>query len=184
MNTGVVSRRYAKALLDYAMNNGNEEKVYKEIHTLAGHFARVPELRKTVDNPVLSKDKKHALLVEAAGGEGISEELKRFFMLVLDGKREKFLQFMTWSFIDLYRERKHILVGKLITAVESPQLVEHIRKKAGEKTNSTVEIRTEIDPSIIGGFIMELDGYRLDASVDYQLRKVKRQFIEKNRRIV
>ena len=42
MNTGVVSRRFAKALLAYAKGEGLEDKVYKEVKTLAAHFAEVP----------------------------------------------------------------------------------------------------------------------------------------------
>ena len=91
---------------------------------------------------------------------------------------------MTWSFIDQYRERKHILMGKLTTAVEAPELVRHLEEIGSLKTDSTVEIKANIDPSIIGGYIIEIDGYRLDASVADQLRRVKRQFIDKNRRIV
>ena len=75
-------------------------------------------------------------------------------------------------------------MGKLTTAVEAPELVRHLEEIGSLKTDSTVEIKANIDPSIIGGYIMEIDGYRLDASVANQLRRVKRQFIDKNRRIV
>ena len=183
MNIGVVSKRYAKALLDFAMARGNEEKIYKEVETLAGHFANVPDLKRTIENPVLTRKAKLDLLVEASGGN-VSEEMKRFLKLVIDGKREKFLHFMTWSFIDQYRERKHILMGKLTTAVEAPELVKHLEKLGSLKTDSNVVIKSNIDPSIIGGYIMEIDGYRLDASVANQLRNIRRQFIDKNRRIV
>ena len=183
MNIGVVSKRYAKALLDFAMARGNEEKIYKEVETLAGHFANVPDLKRTIENPVLTRKAKLDLLIEASGGN-VSEEMKRFLKLVIDGKREKFLHFMTWSFIDQYRERKHILMGKLTTAVEAPELVKHLEKLGSLKTDSTVVIKSNIDPSIIGGYIMEIDGYRLDASVANQLRNIRRQFIDKNRRIV
>ena len=100
MNIGVVSKRYAKALLDFAIAKGNEEKIYKEVKTLAGHFANVPDLKRTVENPVLTRKMKLDLLVEAAGGKDVSEEMKRFLQLVIDGKREKFLHFMTWSLAD------------------------------------------------------------------------------------
>ena len=183
MNIGVVSKRYAKALLDFAMAKGNEKKVYQEVETLAGHFANVPDLKRTIENPVLTRKAKLDLLVEASGGN-VSEEMKRFLKLVIDGKREKFLHFMTWSFIDQYRERKHILMGKLTTAVEAPELVKHLEKLGSLKTDSNVVIKSNIDPSIIGGYIMEIDGYRLDASVANQLRNIRRQFIDKNRRIV
>ena len=97
MNTGVVSMRYAKALLAYADAQGKEDQVYEEVKTLADHYVTVPGLRRAVENPVLDIETKLQLLQEAAGGKDVSEELKRFFRLVLEAKREKFLQFMTWS---------------------------------------------------------------------------------------
>ena len=113
MNIGVISMRYARALLAFAKARGTEDKVYDETKRLARVSVTVPQLRHTIDNPVLSMDAKHKLLCDAVGVENVSEELKRFFRLVLEEKREKFLQFMIWSYIDLYREDKHILIGKL-----------------------------------------------------------------------
>ena len=81
--------------------------------TLASYFERVAGLRHAVENPVLDIPTKLKLLQEAAGGANVSQELMRFLGLVLEEKREKFLQFMTWSYIDLYREDKNILIGKL-----------------------------------------------------------------------
>jgi F-type H+-transporting ATPase subunit delta len=43
------------------------------------------------------------------------------------------------------------------------------------KTNGTVEFNTEVDPSIIGGFILEYDTYRLDASVKHKLQTILSQ---------
>ena len=184
MNTGVVSRRFAKALLDFAMINGKEDRVYEEVKTLARNYSNVPKLRKAVDNPVLERSKKMALLTEAAGGKEVSDELTRFLELVLDRRRESFLHFIIWSFIDQYRSKKNIRIGRLITAVPSPKLVQHLEQLIGEDTHACVELETEVDPSIIGGFIMELSGYRVDASVSNQLKRLKNEFIARNRRIV
>ena len=184
MNTGVVSRRFAKALLDFACLEGNEDRVYNEVRTLARKYSDVPELRKAVDNPVLEKDKKRTLLITAAGGEGISEELKRFFELVLKGRRESFLPFMIWSFIDQYRLKKNIKVGKLTTAVPSEKLTEHLKQLIGKNSQANVELESRIDESILGGFIMEISGYRVDASVSDQLKRLKNGFLARNRRIV
>ena len=52
------------------------------------------------------------------------------------------------------------------------------------KTHGTVEFKTKIDPKLEGGFIFEIGTYRLDASVANQIKRVKQQFIAKNRRIV
>lgn len=184
MNTGVVSMRYAKALLAYAKAQGKEDAVYREVKLLAMHYTEVSGLRRAIENPVLDAEKKLDLLCEAAGGKTVSDELKRFFNLVLEERRGKFLQFMIWSYIDLYREEKHILIGKLTTAVASPKLISHLEQMASERTHGTVELEARIDPSLIGGYIIELAGYRMDASVVNQLKRVKRQFIARNRRIV
>ena len=110
--------------------------------------------------------------------------MTRFLSLVLEDRREKVLQFMMWSYIDLYQEDKHILIGKLTTAVSSPKLVAHLQKLAAEKTHGEVILEEKVDKSLIGGYIIELGGFRLDSSVANQLKRVKQQFIAKNRRIV
>lgn len=185
MDIGVVSVRYAKALLAFAKENGKEGQVYAEVKALADHYAQLPKLKKAIENPVLAEDEKLKLLIEVAGGEkGTSDELKRFFQLVLHARRENMLQFMFWSYIDLYREDKHIITGRLITAVPSEKLVKHITELLEQKTQGSAELETRVDPEIIGGYIMEVAGLRLDASVANQLLRVKRQFSERNRRIV
>ena len=185
MNTGVVSRRYVKALLAYAKTVNKEDKVYQEMKRLATYFDRVADLRHAVENPVLDVQTKLKLLHEAAGGANVSDELMRFFSLVLEEKREKFLQFMTWSYIDLYREDKNILIGKLMTAMPSPKLEDYLKKSLSKSNNNaTIELDTKVDSELIGGYIVEVAGYRMDASVANQLKRVKQQFIAKNRRII
>ena len=175
--------RYAKALLAYATAEKVEDKVYDEVKEFAGQYGRIPDLRRNITNPVLDAETKMKLLEEAAGGNPC-KELERFFRLVLQRRREEFLQFMAWSYIDLYHEAKNILEGKLVTAVPSEKLVAHLQEIMGAKTDKKVELQEVVDPSIIGGFIFELDGELLNASIANQLARVKQQFVAKNRRIV
>lgn len=184
MNTGVVSMRYAKALFAYAKVQGKEDQVYGEVKKLASAYIEATGLRRAIENPVLNASTKLELLCEAAGGKSVSAELIRFFNLVLEERREKFLQFMAWSYVDLYREEKNIFIGRLTTAVASPKLVKHMEELAGKRTKGIVELESVVDPKLIGGYIIELSGYRLDASVANQLKRVEQQFIARNRRIV
>lgn len=184
MNTGVIATRYAKALLEYAELKGCEEKVYAEVKTLAENFSRSPELKRAIDNPVLSSAKKIELLQSAAGNGTVSDEMNRFFALVLKERREKYLLFMVYSFIDLYLKSKNVLLGKLVTAVPSDKLVKQLQAMVAKQTNGRVEIEQRVDEKLIGGYIIELAGYRMDASVANQLERVKQQFIARNRRIV
>lgn len=186
MKVGIISMRYAKALIEYAQSKGAEDRLYEEFVMLSYCFVKQPALRDTLDNPILPVEEKLSLLCTAAdGNEPSSKEYIRFIRLVLEQRREEYLQFMALMFLDLYRKLKHIGVGRLITAVPiSSSTEERIRLSAGIILHAKMELATVVDPSIEGGFIFDINDYRLDASIATQLKRVKQQFIEKNRRIV
>lgn len=184
MNTGAISMRYARALLMFANEAGVASKVYQEALTLRKSFREVPELKSAIEKPVMTRENKYRVLIQAAGGE-ITKQMQKFIDLVLQEKREKFLVGINQAFIDLYRKQEKIRVGRLTTAVPiAPEEVERIRKIVVESAGGTAEFATMVDPSIEGGFIFEINTYRLNASVADQMRRIKQQFIEKNRRIV
>ena len=172
MNIGVISVRYARALIKSATEAKLEAKVYAEMQTLAECYLHVPELRQTIDNPMLSKDKKESLLI-AACGDKPSEMTKRFIQLVLQEGRESSMQFMANSYITLYRQQKNIIRGRLITAAAvSPATEQKMKQMVEKNTQGTVEFETEVNPDLIGGFILEYDTYRMDASVKSKLNNI------------
>ena len=176
MDLGVISVRYARALLKSATQQGIENQVYNEAQTLSDSYSQVAELCSTIDKPMLQKDAKLRLLIIASGGEGISELMQNFLKLVLKEGREAILQFMARSYVTLYRKQKNIIRGKLTTAIAVSRNIESKMQKMVEaKTQGTVEFVTEIDPDIIGGFILEYDTYKMDASVKSKLRSILSQ---------
>ena len=161
--------RYAKALMGFAKEKGTEDILYKQCKGLAETFSKCPGFRAALENPVLPAKEKFALVCAAAVGDGkVDKTFADFVKLVLKNRREKILQYMCLSFMDLYRQSKHIGVARLITAVPVSQK----------------ELQTEVNPALEGGFIFDINDYRLDASIATQLKRVKQQFIDKNRRIV
>ena len=172
MDIGVISVRYARALLKSATDAKIETAVYKEMQTMAKTYAEVPQLRQTIDNPMLSKDTKQQLLLTAVG-EKPCELTKAFISLVLKEDRENVMQFIANSYVTLYRQQKNVIRGRLITAAAvSPATEQKMRQMVESKTNGTVEFETEVNPDIIGGFILEYDSYRMDASVKSKLNSI------------
>ena len=164
--------RYARALLKSATDQKQEDAVYQEMMTVAKSYLDVPALRQTIDNPMLSKDKKEALLLTAAGDK-VSALTKAFIALLLREDRENMIQFMANSYVTLYRQQKNIIRGKLTTAVAvSPATEQKMRQMVEGKTKGTVEFETEVNPDIIGGFILEYDTYRMDDSVKSKLNSI------------
>ena len=172
MDLGVISVRYARALLKSAVEQKREAEVYREMQTLAQSYLQVPGLRLTIDNPMLGRDKKRMVLETAVGGTptGLTS---RFLQLVLKEQRESTLQLMANAYVTLYRKQKNITRGQLTTAVPvSPETERRMKQMVERKPHGTVEFNTEVDPDILGGFILEYDTYRMDASVKSKLNSI------------
>lgn len=172
MDIGVISVRYARALLKSATDAGKEDKVYRDMLILADSYIKVSSLRFTIDNPMLPADTKESLLLTAAGGKPAALT-REFISLVLKNGRESIVQFMANSYITLYRKQKNIIRGKLTTATRvSEETEKKMRAMVEGKSKGTVEFETEVNPDIIGGFILEYDTYRMDASVKSKLNAI------------
>ena len=158
MNTGVISRRYATALLKYVTESGHGEQVYAQVKALLADPDSAPK--------------------------PLCEELQRFTALLLKNGRMPLVKLIFNSFLRQYEAQAGIHVARLTTAVDSPALQEKLRAFVLEKIGGTVDFRSEVDPDLIGGFVLDVDGCRMDASVARQLGDIRKQWIEKNKRIV
>ena len=157
MDAGVIARRYATTLLKYVTEIGHGEQVYAQVKALLADPDSVPTLCEDLQ-------KFSALLVR----NGRMPEVKRIFT----------------SFLRQYETSSGLHVARLRTAVDSPALQEKVQTHLKELIGGRVEFISEVDPSLIGGFVLEVDGRRLDASVSHQLDDIRNQLIEKNKRIV
>lgn len=175
MDLGLISVRYARALLKCSLEQKVETAVYDDMLTLSKSFVSVPQLSAAIANPMMQKEEK-AKLIDTAMGGSPSVLSKKFVSLVLSKERVNHLMFIANSYITLYRKHKNIISGKLTTATPVSQQTETKMKQMVEgKTNGTVEFETVVDPEIIGGFILEYDTYRMDSSVQNALRTISSQ---------
>ena len=172
MNNGKISIRYAKALLYSAKEAKVEEKVYSEMTTLESAFAQIQLLKQAMTNPTLTKEEKIKLLNSVFNNKA-SKLTQGFITLVVENGREDYFHRIALSFQELYRKDKNIVVTHLTTAIELDEpLKKKIIQSVEEQENSKVELRTDVNPDIIGGYILDIDGKRLDASIIRQLSKL------------
>src|SRR3712207_2174594 len=113
MDLGVISVRYARALLKAALAARQEDELYKEMQILLQSYAEVPELRFTIDNPMLQKDKKQAVL-EIACGANVSSRTKKFIALVLEEDRENAVQFRSEEHTSELQSRQYLVCRLLL----------------------------------------------------------------------
>ena len=174
MNDGLIPNRYAKALYKLALERGDQAAVYDQMKQLDQSYALEAELRKAVANPFVDVAEKSRLLMSASGA-GEESSASRFFPLVIKNNRAEFLRAIALSYVKLYRERNAIARVEVVTATDvTDGVVDNImavvKRQLGGKT---LELSRRVDPSLIGGFTVNVDSLVLDASVKNQLEKLR-----------
>lgn len=186
MNRSIVVYRYAYALLKYVQESGGGAVVCSEARTLCQAIGQVPELQRAVeasDDVVSAFDKKK--LLQSALGNRVSPELSRFLTLLNEKGRMGLVQDILRDFVKMYNRSTGVRMARLTTAREpSERLLQRLRALVKQKTGDDVLIEAEVDPSLVGGFVFDLDDYLMDASVKRQLELIREEFIERNRRII
>jgi len=178
MDAGIISTRYAKAIYRFAADRGDETRLYEEMKTLSKQFSAFPALKKVLENPILSSTEKIKLLTTAVG-KTASETCKNAFRVVVENGRASYMQHIALMYDLVYRKEKNIVLVKLTTVSQATEeekksMVELISNGKIER----VDFAAETDADIIGGFILEIEDLRLDASVKNQLNTMKLELIK------
>jgi F-type H+-transporting ATPase subunit delta len=172
-----VASRYAKALLDLSIERGELETVYKDMIYLQDVSKASREFTMLLRSPVVKNDIKIKAIDAVTKGH-ISELTRSFTTLLIHKARELVLPELITSFIKQYKEKKNISVVKLTTATPisdkvKNEIIEQV-KKTSDVTN--IELDHIVDPNIIGGFIIQTGDKLVDASIQYDLKNISRQF--------
>lgn len=178
MDNGLIPHRYAKALYKYALEHKTTEEVYNISKAVITAFKENRSLQTVLANPFVKKEEKEKLLV-AAAGVGADEAYKRFVTLVLDHRREEFFNVMMYAYRDIYRTENHISQAEIITASNLDEtLMDKLRGlvKSAFK-GSTLEFSESVNPDLIGGFVINVDSVRMDASVSNELEQLRQTLL-------
>lgn len=173
MNTGKISARYAKALYEFASEANVADKVYEIMKLVSATFVTVEGLKDAIANPTISKDKKKELLNTMAG-DSVCAEYTRFVDLVVENKREDYFQSVALVYQDLYRKKQNLVKATVVTACPiSDNEEKRFRQVLTNVTDANIDFEAEVDPSIIGGFVLEVETYQLNASIKSQLDSIR-----------
>lgn len=209
MNTGIIATRYATALLKLVDETGSGDVVAAQVQAIEKALDEVPDFRRAVDDPAVGPAKKIALfeaalssVAESVEGTSLAPDLRKFLELLIRNGRIGDVRLIFTTFITEYYRARHIKRAKLVIAdpallnpeptLSDRELAEPLRPTLDVRLRDLIEkqtgckliLKTEVNPSLIGGFVFEVEDTVLDASVSRQLDIIRSQFIEKNRRIV
>lgn len=174
-----VAYRYARALLDLAADGGQLDRLIQDAGLVARTCAASSELRVLLKSPVIRPDMKARALRKVFEGK-LGGVVPLFMDVLLRKGREPLLQDIAMAAQELGHAQQGIIVCKVTTAVKltDPEL-EHVRKITGARfPGKTMRIEEVIDPSIIGGGIIQVGDLQWDASVRNKLHVIKRTFAQ------
>lgn len=172
-----VSGRYAKSLIDLATERKVLDVVYADMLTLKATAAATPSLESMLKSPIIKSEKKDAILKQIFAGK-LNDITSSFITLVVNKKREFFLLDIVTAFIDQYNEINKITTAYIKTASSISEGVQGEVKAFLEKqTGKHVILNNSIDPSLIGGLVIQIEDRLYDASISGKLRKAKQELL-------
>ncbi len=176
MKQSRVTIRYAKALLQLAIEQNELDQSHKDMVVLDGICSSSKELSSLLKSPIVKTDQKLRILDEIFTGK-LGKLSMSFINLITTKKRENLLANIAKSFISLYKAHNKIETATVTTAVP---LDEELRaevigfiKKHGEQD---VELTEKVDSTIIGGAIIRMGDKQLDASVSKAISELRQTF--------
>ena len=185
MNDSLIRTRYADALVKYVRETGNGESVCQQAERLSRVLREVPDLSRMISAKDVVPVAKKRELLRSALGEPMTPELERFVDLLIENGRIGALRMILLDFGDRYRRSLGLRKARLKVAVPpTEELLTRLKALVKERTGDEAVIDVEVDPSLIGGFVFDIDDALIDKSVARKLELIRLQFIEKNRRIV
>ena len=176
MNAGIISNRYAKAIFQYALERNEESKLREEFRILSEQFTAVPLLKNVLDDPTVSTAVKIDVLATAAGKK-ISDTYLQVVSMIVKNGRAHYMQSIALMYDKVYRKKKDRIILKLITTEPASDEIKKNLVKLINKNEEQVDFAAKTDEGIIGGFVLEIEDLRLDASMKNQLNQLRLELI-------
>lgn len=169
--------RYAKSLLDLSIEKDQLAAVYKDMLFMQTICKSSRELVSLLKSPVVNTDKKDKILDAVTAGK-IGALTATFNKLMIRKGREGYLPEVIDAFIHQYKDLNGIHTVKLTTATP---IGEELKKMILDKIRAAtdmqkLELDSEVNEALIGGFILEVGDQLIDTSVAFDLKNIKKQF--------
>lgn len=178
METSKIGVRYAKAFFGLAKERNQTDAIANDVRFLMHAWNETEDLRTAMLNPVVPPTGKKKILKALFAGN-VEEITMQFLNLVVQNRREAFLPDILRRYMFLYNKSLGIQPAELVTAVPVPaEISERVKNLLRDMFQSEIELTTDIQPAMIGGFILRIDDLQIDASVASRLRQLKRRLIE------
>lgn len=175
-----IAARYAKSLMELAIEKGLLEQVNYDMRSLHSITAENPSLVNVLDSPIIKSDKKAAIM-SSVFGNGFNKLTMMFIDQVVKKRREHFLPMIAEEFARQYNLRNGIQTATVTSAsVLSEGMMASVKEFIEKETNARVELKTTVNPGIIGGLVIRIEDSLYDSSIAKKLNQLRKELIHQN----
>ena len=179
MNNPRLAGRYAKSLIDLATELNQLDAVYADMKLLQGLGKTNPDFTAVLRSPVIKPSTKEKI-IDSVVTSHINNTTASFIHLLVRKGRESNLIEIANAFVEQFNKIKGIYKVKLTTATPvSDELRAEILNKIRTSTPmQNIELETIVREELIGGFLLEMEGTLVDASILRDLKDIRKQFMD------
>jgi F-type H+-transporting ATPase subunit delta len=168
-----VTTPYVEAFLQVAEAREETEQVVEQAKGLLELWNQSPELREAMGSPVLEVEAKKAAITNLFA-EQLTPSFLNLLKLLADRQRIGILGPILERLLEIYREQRKIVVANVSSATslseaQEQAIAQKLRIMAG---TDQLEINLQVNPDLIGGFVVSLGSQVIDASLAGQVRRL------------
>ena len=173
MNNSKSARRYARALIETAADPG---AVRHDLATISATLKANPALLEALCNPGVPLVNKKA--IAGAVFQGSSAPLPRLLDMLIDASRAELIQQIAQRYREEWNTRNNVHAAKVTTAQDlDPAAADRVKSSIEAAVDGGVEMETVIDPALVGGLKVEVDGHLFDGSVRARLKALRQHLL-------
>lgn len=180
MTGRAVATRYARALFDVTVKEGDLQQVSRDIDGFARLVASNEALARVLSNPAIPVQKKRAVVRDLIARAGtLSPIVSKLLVLLADRDRLVLLPEIVRGYENRLMEHAQVVRAELVTAIALPsERLQALQEGLARATGRRVQMDSRVDPSILGGAVARVGSTVYDGSVTTQLAKLKQQLME------
>ena len=178
MTSRAAGIRYARALFDVALKEGDVQQAGRDLAEFAGIVSGNDGLARVLSNPAVAAAQKRGIVDQLLLRAGTaSPVVARLLRLLADRDRLVLLPEIVAGYRARLLEHQKVIRVELVTAVALPPdrlaaLHQRLAQATGRRAED-VHLETRVDPAIIGGAITRIGSTVYDGSVTRQLAKMR-----------
>jgi F-type H+-transporting ATPase subunit delta len=166
MSAAVVARRYAQALLELGIEQGDLDTLVTEVENIAASWNTSGELRSALENPLVTLAEKRNVIREIAIDTGAGSTTRNTLLLLVDRRRTRTIPYLASALRELADAHKGLVRAEVTTATPlADSYYERLQAELEKMTGMHVVVDRRTDASLIAGVVTRIGDRVFDGSV-------------------